>query len=138
MDISAVTGTVGAAVGVASFAFAVYQHMKVRHRKEREETKIRGLQLRLRLSYDQLRAVHEGLELLIKRSKDSDTTARELRYLARTIRAPIVATLLGMHSEQERLKSWTFGATEDVPIDEPSPPPALPGGDEDRNRASPG
>lgn len=138
MDMNTIAAIVGAIVGVASLLLAFYQHLASRRRKATEETKIRGLLLRLRLSYDQLRAVHEALELLIRRSKDSDTTTRELRYLARAIRAPIVAMMLGMRSEQDRLKSWTFGAVEGVPVDEPSPPPVLPsdGADSDRSHSN--
>jgi hypothetical protein len=110
MDWNLGLGIGGLIVGLVSLIFSAFQHYRSIKNEEIETTKRDGVSARLDSAFQGLRAVHENLEALVRRSKEEGVSARELRYLARATRAQTVATLNTLHSAGERLRSWQYGS----------------------------
>jgi hypothetical protein len=117
VDFSTIVGVGGLLVGAVSLLFSVRQYYESKRKFSVEQEKLFSLRARLQSAYEIGRSAHENLEMLIARSKDETVTSRELRYLARAVRAPVVATLRSLSSAEQRLRSWKWGvSSEDDPL----------------------
>lgn len=110
-------------ISIVAFFLAVYEYLKRRSERARDEDRLRMQEDRSRSAIRLAVAGAQTVDLIVQRAKDPDTATAELQSLARSARGTLLFLASEIESHAELLEAWRIGkefTTSNPPDDDPT------------------
>jgi hypothetical protein len=98
-----------AVVSIVAFLFAIWEHLRHRTERVRDEERVREQEARNRSAVRLAVVGAQGADHIVQRAKETDSTKVELQSIARETRAILLYLASELETQATVLASWKFG-----------------------------